>query len=374
MLRGMARVEWVAAGVVTVLAPWYGEPAALRFSAWTAVLAATLAFGFARLARLPLAIVSATVSVGGSVWAWRSLAYGFLDAGADSDKVLLWTTVEVGGLTALGLALARTAAWSARLSAWLLLLPGAAVGIRLLPHGTATEQLFLGLLGAAAVLSAILLGLYLGGLDQARMAAIAQARADQRRSLASDLHDYVAHDIAGIAVAAQAVRIVGPADGTMASMEQIERAATRALQRLDRSIRLLRDDPDRTAPQYGLADMPELVAACPFPVELTVTVEAPHDIPAAVQATAYRVISEALTNVARHAQHGCHVRVSATRRRGELEVVVSNDLPRGTTRTRGASSGTGLANLRAQVEALDGTMCIGADPGSWQVRATLPID
>jgi signal transduction histidine kinase len=223
------------------------------------------------------------------------------------------------------------------------------------------------------VLSGITLGRYLRGLDQARFAAVERARSAQSRALAADLHDYVAHDIAGIAVVAQSARIAGRPDD-VASIAQIEQAAARALRRLDRSIRLMRQGTDGAVPRYGLADVPDLVAACPFPVELTVAVERPEEIPAAIQATAHRVISEALTNVVRHAHPGCQVRVSATRRAGQLDVVVSNDLADTATRTRNTRHGTGLVHLQARVEALDGTMRAGADNGSWQVRAMLPID
>ncbi|MBF9130286.1 hypothetical protein I0C86_15165 [Plantactinospora sp. S1510] len=369
----MTRLPWVAAGLVTALAPWYGQPGVLRLSAWIVVVAAALASSFLRLARAPLGLAAAAASMSGSLWAWQSLDYGFVDAGADSDKLLLWTTVDVGGLTALGVTLARCADRTGRRSGWLLLTPGAAVGIRLLPDAAVVEQIFLGLLGAATVLSGILLGRYLRGLDHARVAAVEQARLAQSRALATDLHDYVAHDIAGIAVAAQSARITGRHDD-VASIAQIELAATRALRRLDRSIRLMRQGTDGTIPQYGLADVPDLVAACPFPVELTVAVERPEEVPAAIQATAHRVISEALTNVVRHAHPGCQVRVSATRQAGQLEVVVSNNLADAATRTRNTRPGTGLVHLRARVEALDGTMGASADNGSWRVRAMLPID
>ncbi|MCG5446055.1 hypothetical protein NIE79_004619 [Micromonospora sp. NIE79] len=100
-----------------------------------------------------------------------------------------------------------------------------------------------------------------------------------------------------------------------------------------------------------------------------------HDaISAAIQATAYRVVSEALTNVARHAHPTAPVRVWATQRDGQLDIVVANDLSIPATPTRATGSGAGLASLRARVEALDGTMRAGAEDGSWRVHVTLPIN
>ncbi|MEU5785398.1 sensor histidine kinase [Micromonospora lupini] len=373
MLTRMGRLAWVAAGIVTALAPWYGQPAALRLTAWVSVLAATLAISAPRPARAPLGATAAIVSVCGSVWAWQSLGYNFVDDGNDSSKLLLWTTIEVGALTALGVALTRNAGGPARLLGWLLPVPGAAVGFRLLPDAAIGEQLFLSALGAVTVLAGTLLGHYLRGLDEFRVAAVEQARSEQRRKVAADLHDYVAHDIAGIAVAAQSARIVGGSDPG-ALIEQVEQAATRALRRLDRSIRLMRDDDERTAPQYGLADVPDLVDAHPLSTELSLALPGRDDISAAIQATAYRVVSEALTNVARHAHPTVPVRVWATQRDGRLDIVVANELSIRATPARATGPGAGLASLRARVEALDGTMRVGAENGSWQVHVTLPID
>lgn len=369
----MRRLAWVAAGIVSVLAPWYGQPAALRLTAWISVLAATLAISSPRLARVPLGVTAAVVSVGGSIWAWRSLGYSFVDDGNDSSKLLLWTTVDVGALTALGVALTRNAGRRGRLVGGLLVVPGGAVGFRLLPDAAIGEQLFLSALGAVTVLAGALLGHYLRGLDELRVAAVKQARSEQRRRVAADLHDYVAHDIAGIAVVAQSARIVGASDPA-ALIEQVEQAATRALRRLDHSIRLMRDDDARTAHQYGLSGVPDLVDAHPFPVELTMAVAERDGIPAAIQATAYRVISEALTNVARHARPAVPVRVSATQRNGRLDIVVANDLPTRAPSPRTPGSAAGLASLRARVEALDGSMRAGVEDGSWQVHVALPID
>ncbi|MDG4810852.1 histidine kinase [Micromonospora sp. WMMD1120] len=364
----MRRLAWVGVGVVTVLAPWYGQPAALRATAWIVVLAATLAISSPRLPRVPLAAAAAVVSLGGSLWAWRFLGYGFVDPGNDSSRVLLWTTVEVGALAALAVVVARTAG---RL-AGVLLLPGVAIGFRLLPDAALGVQLFLGALGAVAVLAGALLGHYLRGLDELRVAAVRQARSAQRRTVAADLHDYVAHDIAGIAVLAQSARLVAESDPG-ATLEQVEQAATRALRRLDHSIRLLRDDEERAARQYGLAEVVDLVDVHPLPVELTVALTGRDDVPAAIQATAYRVVSEALTNVARHARPDAPVRVAVTRRDRQLDIVVANDLPPHATPPPASGSGGGLASLRARVEALDGAMRAGVQNGSWQVRVTLPI-
>ncbi|MGC5284918.1 sensor histidine kinase [Micromonospora sp. DT231] len=373
MLTGVKRLAGVAAGIVTVLAPWYGQPAPLRLTAWASVLAATLAIWSPRAPRVPLAATAAVLSLGGSVWAWRLLGYDFVDDGNDGSKLLLWTTIEVGALTALAVALSRGVSRAGQVTGVLLLVPGSAVGLRLLPDAAVGEQLFLGALGACTVLAGALLGHYLRGLDELRVTVVEQARSEQRRLLAADLHDYVAHDIAGIAVMAQSARVVGASDPG-ALIAQVERAAARALRRLDRSIRLMRDGDEHTTHQYGLADVPDLVDAHPIPVELTMAVAGRDDISAAIQATAYRVVVEALTNVARHARTTGAVRVSVTQLDGHLNVVVTNELTTGAMPPPAEDQGTGLASLRARVEALDGTLRAGREQGSWRVRVRLPLN
>jgi signal transduction histidine kinase len=92
-------------------------------------------------------------------------------------------------------------------------------------------------------------------------------------------------------------------------------------------------------------------------------------LPAAVEATAYFVISEALTNVVKHAGAD-GARVTAQVARDELRVEVSDD------GIGGASSGgtTGLLGLADRVSAQSGHLSVDSPPGSGtRVRAVLPI-
>ena len=97
------------------------------------------------------------------------------------------------------------------------------------------------------------------------------------------------------------------------------------------------------------AALSAVVARSPVPV--TLTVEVAQRPPAAVESTAYFVVTEALTNVARHAQ-ATRAAVHIVRAGDRLVVEVSDDGVGGAD----PEAGTGLRGLRDRVTALGGTM------------------
>ncbi len=102
-----------------------------------------------------------------------------------------------------------------------------------------------------------------------------------------------------------------------------------------------------------------------MPVELEVNVD--ERLPAAIEAAAYFVVAEALTNVAKHA--GAEVaRVRVDRRADRLTIEIADD-----GRGDADPEGGGLDGLRSRVEALDGRMEVHSPPGAGTlVRVELP--
>jgi signal transduction histidine kinase len=103
--------------------------------------------------------------------------------------------------------------------------------------------------------------------------------------------------------------------------------------------------------------------------------EAPEDLlplPAAVEVACYRIVQEALTNVARHAHaKTCHVDLSVDRAGGVLELEVRDDGV-GMPETRRA--GVGLSSMRERAEELGGTCVVEPGPeGGTRVLARLPL-
>ena len=140
-------------------------------------------------------------AVGGGAVSMAVTAYYPL-TGTHGDATF-WLLVEVPALLALTMLAARRAPFAA-------LVPGLAVSsilLRMVWPGPPSLILAgcagwsLGAVGAAAA------GLYLRSLDGNRHRAVARAVQDQRLALARDLHDFVAHDVSGMLVQAQAARL-----------------------------------------------------------------------------------------------------------------------------------------------------------------------
>ncbi|MGO4455820.1 histidine kinase [Streptomyces sp. M-16] len=134
------------------------------------------------------------------------------------------------------------------------------------PEAAAQSTFFaLGAIGAAAV------GGYRRTLESRRLRAVRDARCTQRLQLARDLHDFVAHDVSGIVVLAQAAQVVGATrpDEVLPLLARTEAAGLQALGSMDRTVHML-DGVDETSgdagrggegrPQaYGLADIVDVI-------------------------------------------------------------------------------------------------------------------
>ena len=104
----------------------------------------------------------------------------------------------------------------------------------------------------------------------------------------------------------------------------------------------------------------------PVPVEVSMPAER---LPTTVEAAAYYVIAEALTNVAKYAKASV-ARVQVSRENGRALVEVSDDGVGGAN----AAGGSGLRGLADRVEALDGTLEVESPlGGGTRISAELPV-
>ncbi|MFF9482140.1 sensor histidine kinase [Streptomyces sp. NPDC014733] len=228
------------------------------------------------------------------------------------------------------------------------------------------------------------IGLYLRTLDHRRAHAVELARREQRLEVARDLHDFVAHEITGIVLEAQAAQFTaGPADEEHhALLARVEAAGVRALDSMDRTVTALRGAghrPSELPPTrvHGLADLPGLVdrfaAMSPADVTLALPDEAPDALAPETGDTAYRVVLEALTNVRRHAPGAGRIAIAVARTAGPaVTVSVVNHASPAAPATARRGGGTGLAGLDARVTALGGTLTAGPYGPGWRVHCLLP--
>jgi len=229
-----------------------------------------------------------------------------------------------------------------------------------------------GLAKLEAVLGAALLDASPDELKR-RVADIASSRSrsmsaadEERRRLERDLHDGAQQRIVSLAMTlglAQQKLATNPEQGARLVGEAHEEAK-RALQDLRDLARGLHP---AVLTDHGLeAALPALAARCPIPTRVDVAVS-PRPV-AAVESAAYFVVSEALTNVARHSGAAA-VQVTARRENDRLMVEVRDDGKGGAQMVPGG----GLAGLTDRVEALDGSLTLTSPAGGPTVlRVEMP--
>jgi signal transduction histidine kinase len=241
--------------------------------------------------------------------------------------------------------------------------------LRFLPTHNAFEVVGACALWGLGPLVAVVVGGYPRLAEARRERSVASARRDQRLALARDLHDFVAHDVSGIVVQAQSARFVGGTDPDrlLEALARIEAAGLQALAVMDRTVHML-DSPAGTPP--GLDELPAQLARFG---RVTADIEPDLAVPREVGATAYRVVTEALTNVRRHATGASSVHV-CVRLTGESALTVSVTDDGGTPSRRRTGGGTGLAGLRERVRLLGGELDAGPHGGGWRVMASLPLE
>jgi signal transduction histidine kinase len=200
----------------------------------------------------------------------------------------------------------------------------------------------------------------------ASRARIVAAADESRRRIERDLHDgaqqRLVHAVIVLKLALRAVSNGSPdAGGLVAEALRHAEQANSELRELAHGIL------PAALTRGGLrAGVDALVSRASLPVSIDVSDER---LPPAVEATAYFIISEALTNAAKHARAG-GAGVVARVERGELRVEVRDD---GVGGARGGES-TGLGGLRDRVAALDGKLVLESPPGGGtRVCALLPV-
>jgi signal transduction histidine kinase len=194
------------------------------------------------------------------------------------------------------------------------------------------------------------------------------AAADQtRRQIERDLHDGAQQRLVALALQLRAAQAAVPPELSElgADLERVTAGLTNAVDELREYARGIHPAV-LTAGGLGSA-LKTLARRCPIPVDLDVRTEARLSEP--VEVAAYYVVSEALTNAAKHANASkAAVQVEAVT--GVLRISVCDDGCGGADFTRGS----GLVGLKDRVEALGGRIWIHSPPGAGTtLRAELPL-
>ncbi|MGW3495229.1 sensor histidine kinase [Streptomyces sp. NPDC001020] len=205
-----------------------------------------------------------------------------------------------------------------------------------------------------------------------------QAVATERRRIARELHDIVAHHITTMQLMAGGARANLAADPEQArqALMTLEGSGRMALREMRQLLDVLRAgdeaEEEPTAPQPGIADLERLVTeSCRSGVPTALDVRGePRTVPSSIGLTVFRVVQEALTNARKYAG-GAPAAVRLTYGLDDVTVEVSDDGP---GEGFAGGSGYGLVGMRERVVLHGGTLEAGPlDEGGFRVWARLPL-
>lgn len=208
---------------------------------------------------------------------------------------------------------------------------------------------------------------------------VAEARMLERRKIAWEMHDVLAHRLSLLATFAGALeyRPDSSPERLSEAAGVVRHGVHQALEELRQVISLLRDDDacDGIRPQPVLADVPRLIEESRIigaEVLLSEAVKDPAEVPPAVARTAYRVIQEGVTNARKHAA-GQPVRVDIRGGPGKgLQVDIRNPLAPHRRTTPRWPGGAGLVGLTERVRLTGGQLDHQTIDGEFRLHASLP--
>jgi two-component system, NarL family, sensor kinase len=199
------------------------------------------------------------------------------------------------------------------------------------------------------------------------------AREEERRRLRRDLHDGLGPTLTAVTLKADAARSLldTAPDRADALLAELRGDAKQAIGDLRRVIYDLRPAAlDELGLLGALGEQVDRFAR----QGLSITLQAPPALPvlpAAVEVAAYRIITEALTNIARHAQaHQVTVTVAID---GDLCLGVQDDGTASTANGGGWRPSTGLQSMAERAAEVGGTLQAGPTPTGGRVRVSLPL-
>lgn len=197
--------------------------------------------------------------------------------------------------------------------------------------------------------------------------AITAVRAD----IARELHDSLGHQGTVISMHTDVARESLPADlGTARqAMDVVQQTNSTMMAELRSTVRTLRQREPARSHVSLVSVQQSLLAQLPITVDAEVSLQG--ELPRHLDASAYRILQEALTNVVRHSQtEFAQLRITTT---GDyLRLVVSDPGPAKAV-TGDHQVGYGIAGMKERAAALGGDLAAGFEGSSFVVRAILPL-
>jgi signal transduction histidine kinase len=218
-------------------------------------------------------------------------------------------------------------------------------------------------------------------VEHARLAAL-----EERRRIARDVHDVLAHTLTILMVHLNSARLQVREDpeGTAELLDEVASYGRLCLEEIRKTVGLLSEPPAANVvvgPIETAHAIEDLVAAyrkAGVDVELQLDVEMAHmgllaEAPNEVWESGYRMVQECLANAVKHAPSAAVLVWIGVDDTG-LHMKCSNPLAPGVVRLELPSGGNGLTGMRDRVQSVGGVFAAGLDEDKvWVVQADLPL-
>ena len=210
---------------------------------------------------------------------------------------------------------------------------------------------------------------------QAQLAV--HAAADERRRIAREVHDVIAHSLSvtllHVTGARRGLQQDRDVDDAVEALEQAEQLGRQAMSDIRRTVGLLDGAPMKMAPEPSVGDISSLVDDfVRAGLKIDLDIDGPLDrVSAAIGLALYRITQESLANIAKHSPDSQSA-VTLTISRTSATLTIVNRLPAAVAATP-VCEGRGAIGMRQRVQLLGGTIDIGPSGDGWQVRAHVPL-
>ncbi|WP_417373282.1 sensor histidine kinase [Glutamicibacter protophormiae] len=215
-----------------------------------------------------------------------------------------------------------------------------------------------------------------------------QAIEAERKNIARDLHDIVAHDITVVAMQSKAAKFANDGQMALAAIDVIAKLSTETLHDLRLMLNVLRTDGTMADPAVSATDKPAATTVYAVQgVELfsqrlreanfvvsSHTEEKISDLPRSAQTALYRVMQEATTNVIKHALPGGECSISLTAHGKEARLKITNQIADSTIGKHSLPlGGSGLIGMEDRMKAFGGKFKASEHNGRWILTASIPF-
>ncbi|WPR65093.1 histidine kinase [Glutamicibacter protophormiae] len=215
-----------------------------------------------------------------------------------------------------------------------------------------------------------------------------QAIEAERKNIARDLHDIVAHDITVVAMQSKAAKFANDGQMALEAIDVIAKLSTETLHDLRLMLNVLRTDGTMADPAVSATDKPAATTVYAVQgVELfsqrlreanfvvsSHTEEKISDLPRSAQTALYRVMQEATTNVIKHALPGGECSISLTVHGNEARLKITNQIADSTIGKHSLPlGGSGLIGMEDRMKAFGGKFKASEHNGRWILTASIPF-